>query len=290
MGYLKAFGVFLIWACIALVSHHYISNLYFNNCFSTAEDGKTRPEIIDKVAASYLLNEKLDTILTFDNGIKIVQGSPEIEGEMSIANALNDVLQNDYTKKLSIKGKYTSAEQYLDSVNLGMQRAGKLYDHLLASGTGEHQLTKSSVIDNDLFETDSVHSNGIDLRISALTDQEIKVYESTLESKRLYIDFNDEMLAPTPELRSLVGPLKAYLKRYPDKKVYITGHTANAGYYQENVIIGQDRADQIRQFFIGEQIEASKLVALSRGESEPIAPKGTPEGIRLNKRIEIQIK
>ena len=108
MGYLKAFGVFLIWACIALVSHHYISNLHFNNCFSTAKDGKTQPQIIDKVAASYLLNEKLDTILRFDKGIKIVQGSPEIDGEMPIAIALNDLLQTDYTKKLSINGKYTS--------------------------------------------------------------------------------------------------------------------------------------------------------------------------------------
>ena len=290
MGYLKAFGVFLIWASIALISHHFITNRYFNNCFDSTNPPNTDPEVVKEPAACYLLNEKNDTILKFANGFQIVKGSPEISRETDMVNALNDLLNNDYTKKLLIKGKYASDEPAMDSLNLGLLRAGKLYDDLLSMGIEEHQLVKSGVIDNTLFNTDSIYQNGVNLIISTLTDQEILDFEKSIENRRFYIDFNDEILEPTPELRSYAGSLKAYLNRNSEKNVYITGHTANAGYYQENLTIGQQRAEKIKQFFIDEEIEASKLVAQSRGEAEPIAPKGTPEGIRLNKRIEIQIK
>ena len=67
IGYLKAFSVFLIWACIALVSHYFISDLIFNNCAdissSTEENISIEPAISNHLSIS---NEHGETILKFE--------------------------------------------------------------------------------------------------------------------------------------------------------------------------------------------------------------------------------
>ena len=78
--------------------------------------------------------------------------------------------------------------------------------------------------------------------------------------------------------------------KYPTKKVYIEGHTDNLGYYQNNLIVGLQRANILKNYFISKGIESTKIITSSKGESEPIATKGTIEGRAINRRIKVTLK
>lgn len=81
----------------------------------------------------------------------------------------------------------------------------------------------------------------------------------------------------------------AFLKKYPDTKAVIEGHTDNVGSNQSNMQLSQRRADSVFQYLVGQQVDASRLSTVARGEEEPIASNDTNEGRRQNRRISTTI-
>jgi len=81
----------------------------------------------------------------------------------------------------------------------------------------------------------------------------------------------------------------AFLKKYPDTKAVIEGHTDNVGNEQSNMQLSQRRADSVLQYLVGQQIDASRLSTVARGEAEPISTNDTNAGKRDNRRINTTI-
>ena len=77
-----------------------------------------------------------------------------------------------------------------------------------------------------------------------------------------------------------------------DKRVTIEGHTDPIPAKGElsNWDISTLRATHLLHYFISElQYPADKLSAAGYADTKPIAPNNTPEGRRLNRRIEIKV-
>jgi len=79
------------------------------------------------------------------------------------------------------------------------------------------------------------------------------------------------------------------LNRYPDTTVNVIGHTDNTGAASYNQTLSERRANAVASVLIGAGVTPSRVVAVGRGENQPIASNGTPEGRQQNRRVEIII-
>ena len=79
------------------------------------------------------------------------------------------------------------------------------------------------------------------------------------------------------------------MKRYPDIRVMITGHTDAQGGYRHNVDLSRRRADAVRDYMVEQGIDAKRIETRGVGPDEPISTNDTTEGRALNRRIEFTI-
>lgn len=77
------------------------------------------------------------------------------------------------------------------------------------------------------------------------------------------------------------------MKKYPNEKFYIAGHSDNTFTKEYNLSLSQDRANNVRTYLISKGINASRLFAEGFGEDRPIATNDTSEGRHQNRRVEI---
>ncbi len=99
-----------------------------------------------------------------------------------------------------------------------------------------------------------------------------------------------------PEGRKLIAELVTEIKQQP-YQIAALGFTDNvpvgpelAKRYPSNWELAGARAASVVRLMQGEGIPASQLVAVSRGETGPIASNDTPEGRAQNRRIDVRIR
>ncbi|OIN55805.1 OmpA family protein [Arsenicibacter rosenii] len=126
--------------------------------------------------------------------------------------------------------------------------------------------------------------------------QEIKGKELTMvpieEGKairlnNIFFDTGKSELRPesAPELDRMV----AVLNENPKMTISLNGHTDNTGGVAINQKLSQDRADAVREYFIGKGIEPDRIASKGFGESKPVASNDTEEGRQKNRRVEFLI-
>ncbi len=81
--------------------------------------------------------------------------------------------------------------------------------------------------------------------------------------------------------------LAALLKRCPDQKVEIGGHTDNVGDDEDNRALSQRRSDRVVQYLVNEGVAAARLTGVGYGAKRPIASNDTEDGRAENRRIEL---
>lgn len=67
----------------------------------------------------------------------------------------------------------------------------------------------------------------------------------------------------------------------------IRGHTDNSGNTAHNLTLTQKRAEAVRDYLVGRGISKERLIAVGKGDAEPIADNSSIPGRQLNNRIEI---
>ena len=79
------------------------------------------------------------------------------------------------------------------------------------------------------------------------------------------------------------------LLQYPDYKVSISGHTDSAGDAGYNQQLSERRAKASADYLISKGISSNRISTIGYGETQPIADNNTPEGQRINRRVEFNI-
>lgn len=84
-----------------------------------------------------------------------------------------------------------------------------------------------------------------------------------------------------------IGELAAVMKKNPDLKILIEGHTDNVGNAKYNEKLSLQRANAVKKNLTDKYgIEASRLGAKGFGMTKPIASNSTKEGRQKNRRVE----
>ena len=103
----------------------------------------------------------------------------------------------------------------------------------------------------------------------------------------LLFGFDSDQLMPaaTDNLRSFA----ASLKKYPNTRTLIVGHTDSQGTAEYNMDLSDRRARSAASFITGEGVDPARISTAGRGETEPIATNSSDDGRRQNRRVEVAI-
>ncbi len=92
-----------------------------------------------------------------------------------------------------------------------------------------------------------------------------------------------------PESFAELNKLYNLLRRNPEHTIEIFGHTDSSGDADTNRMLSQGRAKAISNYLVKRGISPNRIITRGYGESYPIATNGTPEGRRLNRRVDIHL-
>lgn len=81
--------------------------------------------------------------------------------------------------------------------------------------------------------------------------------------------------------------LAEFLKRYPEARASIEGHTDSVGSAESNYILAQRRADSVQSALTGLGVPAASLSTRAHGPDIPVATNDTASGRQMNRRVEI---
>ena len=78
------------------------------------------------------------------------------------------------------------------------------------------------------------------------------------------------------------------VKKKPDKKVKIEGHTDNVGAHAYNMQLSQERADSVKQYLLGRGVTDAQIASCTGyGPDQPIADNSTAAGRAQNRRTTV---
>jgi outer membrane protein OmpA-like peptidoglycan-associated protein len=190
--------------------------------------------------------------------------------------------------------------QTMDARNVAQSQAKMLADKLGAA---------QKEIDNLTLARADVESRASNLRqqLSTTTDQVLDLSEevrhlrdqvrgqdltqlSTLPNTLTKgVTFDHRRTTLSEDSKKLLDEAAAILQRYPEVKVSIEGYTDSVGKPDFNRVLSERRANVVRDYLIERGIEVDRLVAVGRGEENPIVSNATPYGRALNRRIEFHL-
>jgi outer membrane protein OmpA-like peptidoglycan-associated protein len=93
-----------------------------------------------------------------------------------------------------------------------------------------------------------------------------------------------------PGFYSTMDKISDVVNRYGKTHLTIVGHTDNVGTAQYNQKLSERRAQSVGQYFSTKGVIPERLAAEGRGLTAPRASNATPEGRRLNRRVEVYIE
>ena len=89
---------------------------------------------------------------------------------------------------------------------------------------------------------------------------------------------------------SAYGPLNeiaGVLQEYPSTRVDVVGHASADGPGDYNMRLSEQRANTVANYFVSRGVEAVRISAYGRGETQPIASNDTQAGRAANRRVEV---
>ena len=91
------------------------------------------------------------------------------------------------------------------------------------------------------------------------------------------------------ESAEILNQIINVLKKFPNSRFRIEGHTDSTGKKQKNIELSQNRADSVKIYLIQGGIASDRLESIGYGPEKPIASNKTKKGRELNRRVEINL-
>ncbi|MBK9591046.1 MAG: OmpA family protein [Crocinitomicaceae bacterium] len=102
----------------------------------------------------------------------------------------------------------------------------------------------------------------------------------------VYFDHDKDSLKA--EYLTYLSNMARIVNSHTDLRIKIIGHTDSNGTDEYNVDLSARRAEAIRLYLISQGVKADKIVIEFRGEKDPATTNDTPEGKRMNRRVDFE--
>jgi len=206
--------------------------------------------------------------------------------------AYREMLYQDIIQGRADPDMAVSGEMLLFLVNRVIARQGNDVDYD-SGGTGQPQMTNAPqpVSPQRVAEQQAlVQQINSQLQASSVTDTSARVTNEgvTISLSNIQFPANSAEL-PDSEKRK-VQEIANILQGIPERKILVSGHTALAGTPQDRLQTSFDRARSVAEYLISLGVRKSEeIFAQGFGSDRPIADNSTPQGMALNRRVEITI-
>lgn len=190
--------------------------------------------------------------------------------------------------------KDSSRHMFLNTLDYYNMNAGAFYQYLYTTlRTDKRNLhvglivSKSKYIDTfyvalDIVESKALEIGKITLDLEAMNRSMEMNGRVTLHG--LYFDTDSAVLTTTSQPALQV--IASYLKKHPQKRFYIVGHTDDSGDYNHNQDLSKRRAASVLQALQRMNI-ASDIMPVGVGPVAPVSSNRTSDDRAMNRRVEL---
>lgn len=153
-------------------------------------------------------------------------------------------------------------------------------------GKAEARVIESPTMDREkMVETITQDLSKLDIQDTGVKSDELGV-TLTLENIQFLPD-SAVLIQSEQEKLKRIGEI---LKKYPDRDILITGHTALAGTTAGRKQLSEERAAAVGDFLLELGVRGrDQLITRGMGAEVPVADNSTEEGRRKNRRVEITL-
>jgi len=103
------------------------------------------------------------------------------------------------------------------------------------------------------------------------------------------ITFETDQSALRGDFYDVLNSVSLVLTKYPDTTMRVSGHTDSTGSDSYNMELSQRRAQSVSGYLSTQGVMNTRMFVEGRGETQPLADNGTPEGRAANRRVELYI-
>ena len=104
-----------------------------------------------------------------------------------------------------------------------------------------------------------------------------------------YVQFETGANSLTPDSKYQLNDLAEILKKYPNLRIEVGGHTDNVGDPATNRALSQQRADVVKAYLLAQGIGANAMTSVGYGSTKPVDTNDTDAGRQKNRRTEFRI-
>ncbi|MDR2865572.1 MAG: OmpA family protein [Spirochaetaceae bacterium] len=153
---------------------------------------------------------------------------------------------------------------------------GKTYSEMLEANVLNREETA-----RDVEET--LHDLGIE-------DVNVRVVDEGIAISLENIQFAPDSADLLPSEEEKLEKISSILRKYNERDILVSGHTALAGRAEFRGPLSEQRAAAVASYFIMKKVRpANRIISRGYGSSRPVAGNDTEEGRRKNRRVEITI-
>ncbi len=217
------------------------------------------------------------------------------------------VLEIDYTTFHRVSGTYNAAviperitgrsKQILKwNIDRGkMHSSNETFDFLFFlsngrvveyTGTARAKLIPSEELNRDL-QAEEIRKELKDKGLPGVTvNKNDRGLTITIED----IQFQPNSAELTRSEKMKLDSIAEILKKYKERDLLITGHTARVGPEETSQALSEQRARAVAGYLVGKDVhDRNQMFIQGKGSREPVAPNTTEEGRKRNRRVEITI-
>jgi outer membrane protein OmpA-like peptidoglycan-associated protein len=238
-------------------------------------------------AGKYAPDDLLEAKKTLDKAEKASDGSAEeiqyaylADREARLAEAHGEAAHADRQAK-------EAAQKYTD-----LQASGRLSaEDQLAQTRADNQRLSGNLSASEKARQDAearASAALASLNTLAAVKEEANETVITLSGQVLF-KTNEATLLPIAE--QSLSRVATALKDVPaDRKIVINGYTDSRGDDESNRKLSEARAQSVMGYLTSHGVDASRITAVGKGETEPVATNDTAEGRANNRRVELVIQ
>lgn len=225
-------------------------------------------------------------------GMKPLSKTFEVPGQGELV--LREVMSPDVRMGTLIVRIFEASGKTLDG---SWQLDGQPNEYQAVGGYGQADMKEGShkvVVRAPNFAPASVEVNIIGGEekelVVILNPSKVSLGTKRIDIKdKVYFEVDKAVIKP--ESYALLDEVAQVIVDHPELlRIRIEGHTDSDGPDAYNMRLSQDRADAVRAYLIGKNVEAGRLYSIGYGETQPVDTNGTAAGKANNRRVVFYIE